>query len=82
VYECAFGCSLTAAADAGPGSVDVLAVCEVLLEIFLLRLFTPWKSSSWADDPVVAVELLRSCLLPQPIPSNGCFIVACFTVVA
>jgi hypothetical protein len=36
----AFGGSLTAA-DVGTGLVDFLAVCEVLLEIFLLCLFTP-----------------------------------------
>jgi hypothetical protein len=30
----------------------------------------------------VAVELLRSCLLAEPLPSNGCCIVAYFVVVA
>jgi hypothetical protein len=32
--------------------------------------------------PLVAVELLPSCLLPQQLPSNGCCIVAYFAVVA
>jgi hypothetical protein len=43
----AFGGSLTAA-DVGTDLVDFLAVCEVLLEIYLLHLITSWKSSSWA----------------------------------
>jgi hypothetical protein len=45
----AFGGSLTAA-DTGTGLVDFLAFYEVLLEICLLRLFTSWRSSSWAVD--------------------------------
>jgi hypothetical protein len=43
------GGSLTAA-GVGTGLVDFLAVCEVLLEIFLLRLFISWMSSSCAVD--------------------------------
>jgi hypothetical protein len=41
----AFGDSLTAA-DVGTGLVDFLVVCEVLLEICLLRLVPCRKSSS------------------------------------
>jgi hypothetical protein len=40
----AFGGILTVL-DVGTCLVDFLAVCEVL-EIYLLRLFTSWKSSS------------------------------------
>jgi hypothetical protein len=43
----AFGSSLTAE-DVGTGLVDFSAVCEVLLYIRLLRLFTSWKSLSCA----------------------------------
>jgi hypothetical protein len=38
------------AADFGTDVINFLAVCEVSLEICLLRLFTSWKSSSWAAD--------------------------------
>jgi hypothetical protein len=41
----AFGGSLVAV-DVGTGLGEFLAVCEVSLEICLLRLFTSWKSSS------------------------------------
>jgi hypothetical protein len=44
-----FGGSLTAV-DLGTGLVDFLDVCEVSLEICLLRLFISWKSSPWAVD--------------------------------
>jgi hypothetical protein len=37
-----FGGSI-ATADVGTGLVDFLAVCEELLEICLLHLFTSWK---------------------------------------
>jgi hypothetical protein len=32
--------------------------------------------------PIAVVELLHSCLLVEPLPSNSCGIVACFQVVA
>jgi hypothetical protein len=42
-------CSLPAA-DFGAYIVDFLAVCEVSLEICLLRFYTSWKSSSLTAD--------------------------------
>jgi hypothetical protein len=39
-----FGGSLTGV-DIGTDLVDFLAVCEVSLVVYLLRLFTSWKSS-------------------------------------
>jgi hypothetical protein len=38
------------AADFGIDIVDFLVVSEVSLEIWLLHLFTSWKSSSWGVD--------------------------------
>jgi hypothetical protein len=38
------------AADFAADVIDFLAVCEASLEIRLLRLFTSWKSSSWATN--------------------------------
>jgi hypothetical protein len=38
------------ATDVGIGLVEFLAACEVSLEVYLLRLFTSWKSSSWSVD--------------------------------
>jgi hypothetical protein len=47
--------------DAGTGLVDFLAVCEVLLDICFWRLFTAWKSSSWAVNPT---EVFHYITLP------------------
>jgi hypothetical protein len=43
-------CGSLRAADFGTALVDFLAVCDVLLEIYYLRLVTSWKSSNWAAD--------------------------------
>jgi hypothetical protein len=48
------------AADAGATLVDFMAVCEVLLKICLLHLFTSLKLSSWAVD---STEILFTALL-------------------
>jgi hypothetical protein len=56
-----FGGSLTPA-DARTALVDFLAVCEVSLEICLLRLFTSRMSSSWAVDPTEIMFTVPLCL--------------------
>jgi hypothetical protein len=55
-----FGGSLTDA-DVEPGLLDFLAVCEVPLEIWLLRLFTLRKSSSWAADSTEVLFIAKFC---------------------
>jgi hypothetical protein len=52
-----FWCSLTAV-DAGTVLIYFLAICTVLLEICLLRLFTSWKLA-WA---IVSYEILSTTL--------------------
>jgi hypothetical protein len=55
-----FGGSLTAA-DAGTSLLEFLAVCELLSEICPLRLFTSWKSSSWAVDSIEVLFTTPFC---------------------
>jgi hypothetical protein len=50
--------------DFGADIVDFLAVCEVSLGTWLLRLFTSWKASSLAvdsNDILVTAPLRPSC---------------------
>jgi hypothetical protein len=61
------------AADIGIDFFDFCAVCEVLLEICLLRLFISWKSSSWAVDyteGLVTAPLFPSYVLTFRTPSD------------
>jgi hypothetical protein len=47
--------------DAGTGLFDYLALCEVFLEVCLLRLLASWKSSSWAVDYTDALFTAPPC---------------------
>jgi hypothetical protein len=68
----AFGVILITA-DVGTGLTDFLAVCEVSLEICLLRLFTSWKSLSCAVDSTEDIFTAPLCLPVHtpPLWSSG-----------
>jgi hypothetical protein len=74
--DIALGGSLTAP-DVGTSLVDFFADCEVSLEICIFRLFTSWKSSSWAIDStelLLTTPLCPACALTfrkRPRYSSG-----------
>jgi hypothetical protein len=60
-----------------------LTDCSQTCPDYNIHALTAWKTSfSLLLYPLVNVELLRSCVLAEPLPRNSCCIVAYFAAVA
>jgi hypothetical protein len=70
------------AADVGTGLVDFLAVCEVLLQICLLHLFTSWKLSTWAIDSTEVLFTTPLCPACALTFRYGLQFIQCYCVYA